>query len=204
MKNKWITKTIGELPIIIGDGNYSSKYPKQNELLSEGIPFISNKDIKKGKILRDGLRYLSKSKHAELLKGHTKTGDILISTRANIGDAALVDSEYDDANINAQLVFLRVDEKILHNRYLFQLIMSDSFQKMIKSYSTGSAQAQLPIKQLLKIPITYPDIDTQKKIGEILSTFDESILKTSKIIKKTEMLKKGMMEDIFSQKVQIN
>ena len=33
-------KTIKELDIYISDGNYSSKYPRSEEFVEEGIPFI--------------------------------------------------------------------------------------------------------------------------------------------------------------------
>lgn len=75
--------------------------------------------------------YISKQKHSELLKGHLKTNDILISTRGNIGQIVCVPEEYNDANINAQIVLLRPG-KTINNRYLMWLLKSNHVQKQIK------------------------------------------------------------------------
>lgn len=171
----WKETILGELPIRIGDGNYSSKYPNSSELLNEGIPFISNRDLKNGGISNSGLRYLSAQKHAELLKGHIKSGDVLVSTRANIGDIALVTDEFDDANINAQLVFLRSDEQIIHSKYLFYLLSSKTYRQIFQNFSSGSVQAQLPIHSLKKIPVRYPEILEQKEIAGVFSSLDDKI-----------------------------
>lgn len=171
----WERKKLGEVNLKIGDGNYSSKYPRADELLEKGVPFISNKDIKNGQINSTSLRYLSKEKHHELQKGHIKTNDVLVSTRANIGDIALVSSNFDDANINAQLVFLRTDEVVLHSRFLFYQLSSKKYKKIFSNYSSGTAQQQLPIHSLKKIPLQFPKLSEQKAIASVLSSFDNKI-----------------------------
>lgn len=124
----WKMTTLGDCPYLIyGDGNYSSKYPKAAEFVDVGIPFISNKDITDGKIISTELRYISEKLHSELTKGHIKYGDVLISTRANIGDIGWVDRNFDGANINAQLVFLRADNENLDPKIP---ILSFTFKKI--------------------------------------------------------------------------
>ena len=173
--SEWDELTIGELPLIIGDGNYSSKYPSAKEFKVAGIPFISNKDIKNGRILSEDLRYISPEKHAELKKGHIKEHDILVSTRANIGDIAYVDASFEDANINAQLVFLRCDEKKLHSKFLYHLLSSKHYHSIFQNHASGSAQMQLPISALRDIPISFPEYDEQKAIAGVLSSLDDKI-----------------------------
>ena len=46
--------------------------------------------------------------------------------------------------------------------------------------------------------IVMPSISEQQKIAEIFSTVDEEIGKTQDVIKKTEKLKKGLMQELFS------
>ena len=112
-------KTIKELDIYISDGNYSSKYPRSEEFVEEGIPFIRGNNMVDGDITDDEMYYITPEKHSLLLKGHVKAGDVLITTRGNIGQVAIVPDRHEDSNINAQIVLLRTNQETLYNRYLF-------------------------------------------------------------------------------------
>lgn len=181
----------------MGDGNYSSKYPKQSDFVSAGVPFISNKNIKEGRILPRELRFISKKQHQELKKGHLKYGDVLISTRANIGDIAWVDQEFDGANINAQLVFLRADNIHLYSRFLFYLLISPQYKKIFESFSSGSAQAQLPIHALKKISISFPPFVKQKEIAAVLSSLDDKIELLRKQNETLEQIARAIFHEWF-------
>jgi type I restriction enzyme S subunit len=103
----WQIKTIGNTGLIISDGNYAEKYPRTHEFLESGVPFVRANNIRRLTVVSDDLRFISEEKHQELRKGHLKVKDILITTRGDIGNVALVPVDLDDANINAQLVLLR-------------------------------------------------------------------------------------------------
>lgn len=160
----WRVQKLGEVDFIsFGDWNYSAKYPKQSDFVDEWIPFISNKDISNGMILSNELRYISHEQHSVLKKWHLKQWDILISTRANIWDIALVSSEFEDANINAQLVFIRTDNPEIYSNFLYIIFSSKKYRSIFESYSSWSAQAQLPMHALRQIQIIIP---TQQKLME--------------------------------------
>ncbi|HOD01645.1 MAG TPA: restriction endonuclease subunit S, partial [bacterium] len=193
----WSLELIGHLPIGIGDGNYSSKYPKKDELLDKGVPFISGKDIKDGRIVEDGIRYISEAQHNTLLKGHIKYRDVLLVTRADIGVVGYVDKKYEGSNINAQLVYLRSDDKLLNPEYLFYLLSSGEYKNVLRSYSSGSAQSQLPIKSLLKVPIKFPHHKQQQQIASILSSLDDKIELNRKMNKTLEEMGKALFKRWF-------
>ena len=143
---------LGELNIHIGDGNYSSKYPKNSEFLDEGVPFISASDFQGRVFIADGMKYVSEEQHSVLLKGHLKPRDILVVVRGNgCGKVGLVPAEYDNANINAQLVLLRCDNQTVNSEYLYYLLSTNEYQNKLKALCSGSAQPQLPIKSLKKL-----------------------------------------------------
>lgn len=165
----WRVGKLGEIDFIsFGDGNYSSKYPKQEDFVENGIPFISNKDISNGVINPNDLRYISEQQHNSLTKGHLKENDILISTRANIGDIALVSKQFENANINAQLVYIRTNNPKLYTKFLYIMFSSKKFKSIFESFSSGSAQSQLPMHALRQIEIVVPN-------NEILESFSETV-----------------------------
>ena len=189
---------IENLDIFIGDGNYAGKYPKANELLDHGVPFISAKDFN-GRLFSDvDMRYISKELHSKLLKGHTKHNDILIVVRGNgVGKVSLVPKKYSDCNLNAQLALLRPNSDYINPKYLYYLLSSDKYYKMFNDYSSGSAQPQLTISAIKKVPVKIVPKKIQDEIANILSSLDDKIELNNKINKNLEELAQTLYKRWF-------
>lgn len=71
--------------------------------------------------------------------------------------------------------------------------------KDLNLYITGGTRGKLTKGILSKIPVAVPTPEEQKKIAEILSCVDEDIEKTDEMIKKTQKLKKGLMQEFFAK-----
>ncbi len=113
---------------IIGDGNHSSKYPKNSEMVPFGVPFLRSTNIQDGKISLSDVLYISPEKHRELKKGHLKTGDVLFTNRGEIGKLAIIGDDLDGANLNSQIAWLRSSAEILP-QYLFFYLQSGKMKK---------------------------------------------------------------------------
>jgi type I restriction enzyme, S subunit len=189
---------IGKTTLYISDGNYSSKYPKKHEFLESGIPFVSSNNLQEGRIAWDNMKYISSKQHTELKKGHLKTGDVLLVTRGNsIGTVAYVTEEFEDANINAQLVLLRADNQTIDSRYLYHLVSSREFFDAVINHASGTAQPQLPIGPLKLIPIWLHDYPTQRRIASILSAYDDLIENNMRRIKILEQMAQAIYREWF-------
>lgn len=167
----WSYRQIEECGFDISDGNYSSKYPKYDEFVSSGIPFIRGTDFVGKYISTKNVLYITPEMHADLKKGHTKQGDLLMSTRGEIGKIAFVPDNLVDANINSQLVRIN-GNSILPRVYLAYTLLSETVKNEIKSLITGSVQEQLPIGKLQKIHILFPS----KEIVEHFCKLAEPLL----------------------------
>jgi type I restriction enzyme S subunit len=168
-------ENIGELPIHIADGNYSSKYPSASEFVDSGIPFIRANNLKNLTLVNDDVRYITEKKHIELAKGHLKFRDVVIVTRGEIGKVGLVPKEFDDANMNAQLVLLRPNSSMLMPEYLCHFFNNNYTKTYVKNFETGVALKQLPIGNLKKIKICIPPIALQNKFANIVKTIESQI-----------------------------
>jgi type I restriction enzyme M protein len=161
---EWEKVKIGDI-CIIGDGNHSSKYPRSDEMVDVGVPFIRGVNMIDGKIVDENLIFISPEKHQQLKKGHLKTGDILFSNRGEIGKVAYVDERFNGANLNSQLAWLRSKEKI-QPKYLISILMSDYTQDQLLLLKQGATLQQFTIKQLSAFEIPLPSLDIQKQIVE--------------------------------------
>ena len=195
----WKAMKLSETISEISDGNYSSKYPRQSDFVARGVPFVRANNIKKGTIIWDDMRYISKEKHHELKKGHLKIGDVVITTRGEIGNVAIVPEEFDDANMNAQLVRLHTNEKIILKEFLFYTFQTTQSKKQLLGLLSGSTLKQLPVKSLLKFKIPLPPLETQRKIVEKLSAVQEYKKKLLDQKQKLQELFESVLNKSFSR-----
>ena len=73
---------------------------------------------------------------------------------------------------------------------------SYQFHKTINIFTGGSSQKALTIEKFEKINIPIPTFPEQQKIAQILSTWDRAIEKYELLIKKYELRKKGLMQQL--------
>ena len=71
--------------------------------------------------------------------------------------------------------------------------------KKIEARTPSTTVKHLSIKDIRKLRVYCPPLPEQQKIAEILSTVDEQISATERIIEKSKELKKGLMQKLFSQ-----
>ena len=188
----WEQVAFGKLGLDVSDGNYSAKYPKQTDFLQSGVPFLRANNLRFGTVSDDDMRFISERQHRELTKGHLKKGDILLSTRGQLGTIALVPNRHIGSNLNAQLVRINTGD-ILINTFLFQLMDYAKAQGVFDVLSTGTALKQLNILKL-KIP---QNKNEQQKIAECLTSLDEVIAAQHQKLAALKTHKKGLMQQLF-------
>lgn len=192
---------IGKLGLFISDGNYSAKYPKSSDFVAKGTPFIRANNIKNNTVIEEDMYYISIKQHNVLLKGHVKKGDLLITTRGNIGQVGIVPAELDDSNINAQIVLLRIMENNIINKFLMYCFKSQMIKRQLVKYQTGTALKQLPVKKLKLIEVPLPTLQTQKKIVEVLDKAQGLIDAKKEQIKLMDELIQSVFYDMFGDPV---
>lgn len=181
------TKKLGEVFEII-DGDRGANYPSKSEFTKSGYCiFLNTKNVPSQGFDFSNVDYISKERDELLRKGKLTRNDIVMTTRGTIGNVALYaeDMPFDCVRINSGMVVLRAKSEY-DRTYLYTLIKSDIFNAQLKNTSSGSAQPQLPIRDLREIEIDLPDLPTQQKIAGILSAYDAKIENNNKIIKNLE------------------
>ena len=194
----WEEKTIDKLPILISDGNYGELYPTSEDFKPSGVPFLRANNIKSLKIDDSDTKYISKEQHFTLTSGHLLTNDILITTRGELGNIALIEEKHNGSNINAQICLLRVTD-ILKLSYLYLLYVLDhrDSKKQYKAFETGTALKQLPKGNLKKIKVKLPCLEEQTKIANFLSSIDSKTLQVGKQLDESKQFKKALLQQMF-------
>ena len=205
---KFIKTRIGDLPdswkvVELGSvanverGKFSVRPRNDPRFYGGDIPFIQTGDVVKsnGKI-----KSYSQTLNKEGLKVSKlfSKGTIVLTIAANIGDTGILEF---DACFPDSLVGITPNEG-LDSIYLEYFLR---FKKdYLNSIATQSAQKNINLAKLNPMLIAIPPFAEQKKIAEILSSVDQKI-SVEYIEKETLLiLKRGLMQDIFGQKVIVN
>ena len=191
--------TIGQLAEII-DGDRGVNYPKQNEFYNDGYClFLNTGNVTENGFSFEDNQFISEEKDKVLRKGKLQRGDIVYTTRGTVGNAAFYSKSvpFDNIRINSGMVILRCDNSIVNTRFLYQILKSNYYRPYFKSYCTGSAQPQLPIKNFSPIILDIPDIQVQDRIADILSAYDDFIENNQKQIKLLEEAAQRLYKEWF-------
>ncbi|OSK28365.1 type I restriction-modification enzyme S subunit [Escherichia coli TA144] len=197
----WEVLHLKDVASKIQDGIYGADYPKADEFVASGIPFLTSKVIGGiGTINPDKFDYIKEEKHQSLKKAQIVAGDILFTNRgANVGTIAIVPDYIATANIGPQLTLVRCNDCIL-KEYLFQFLRGSFFQKQIQQRDSGSAMNFFGIKDTERFKVLVPSLSEQKRIAQILSTWDKAISVTEKLLANSQQQKKALMQQLLTGK----
>ena len=124
-------------------------------------------------------------------------GDLLITTRGTYG----VPYIYRDTDkfyfADGNLTWLKDFDNHLLVKFLYYWILSHEGQKKIDAIAKGTAQKAVPIATLKLIEIPLPPIETQKRIADILSAYDDLIENNQKQIKLLEEAAQRLYKEWF-------
>lgn len=136
----------------------------------------------------------SKNKNKYLVK----EDDLLIArTGATTGYNLIVPCGFDNFIFASYLVRFNYNKNALYPRYLKHVLKSHQYYGFVKNYIGGSAQPGMNPKAFGKFEIPYIEYEKQKRIADILSTYDELIENNNKRIKILEQMAENLYKEWF-------
>jgi len=189
--NEWESKFLSELSTKIGDGIHST--PKYVEL--SDIYFVNGNNLKDSYIV---LTDRTKKVCAEdALKHQRKLSDrtILMSINGTIGNLAYYKGENIILGKSACYINVANDVDI---DYIFYTLKGSKTKAFYASELTGSTIKNLSLKTIKSTKILTPPLPEQRKIAEILGTWDKAISTTEQLIDNSKQQKKALMQQLLS------
>ncbi len=154
--------------------------------ITNGIPLVTAKNVKSGYIDYTIDDYISEEEFKERQqRGISKKGDILFTTEAPLGNAALADMEKFSAG-QRLITFQQYGSKDeLINYVMLMFILSDFFQQQLYVNKTGSTVAGIKAAILKTLWIPVPPYNEQLRISNTLKSainLIDSISKNKEIL----------------------
>ncbi|MBO6515218.1 MAG: restriction endonuclease subunit S [Bacteroidia bacterium] len=166
----------------------------------KGVYMIRSQDYSRGWSDLGKMYRVSAEVDRPYERSRVRSGDILITVvGANIGKIAVVPETLDGANISRSVARISVNSRKANSTFV-KLLLESQVEKLVYVNQVGGAQPVLNLKDLGKFEIPYPSLKEQSKIAEILSTWDEAIEQTQKLIEQLKQRKKGLMQQLLTGK----
>lgn len=161
-----------EICLNITDGKHGNCKDENNS----GYFFISVKDINDGKINYDDARQITENDFLEVdRRTKLEEEDILITNSGTIGKMVFIknDKKVRKTTFQKSVAIIKPNKSKVNSKYLYY-VLSSKVKKLI-NLSGGSVQKNLLLKDLRKLEINLPPLETQEKIASILSVLDDKI-----------------------------
>lgn len=187
----WKNTSLMKLADKISDGIHTT--PEYAD--GTGLYFINGNNIKNGRI---SIGPSTKSVDESEFKKHKKDlteKTLLISINGTIGNIAFYNGEPVILGKSAAYVNVKTEAS---KDYIYYFLTSDITQKYFTNELTGSTIRNLSLATIKQTPTPVPPLAEQRKIAEILSTWDSAIAVVEKLIANAKAQKKALMQQLLT------
>ena len=154
--------------------NISAKY-----FVEEGVPVIRGNNLTKGKtkFIDEGFAYLTEAKAAEFRNCIAIADDIVFTAAGSIGQVGIIppDSRYEKYVISNKQLRVRLDRSKADPHFVYAWLSSPLMVRYLENMNNGGAVPLLNLGIVRKVPVPLPPIETQNRIADILSAYDDLI-----------------------------
>ena len=196
----WTVRKLSETSIDIIDGDRGVNYPKQGEFKKKGYClFLSAKNVTEdGFDFSDNI-FISREGDERLNKGKLQRHDIVITTRGTVGNVGKYgyDIAYDNVRINSGMVIIRNKSNEFNSNFLYWLLRSRIIKQQFNAIVSGSAQPQLPIRDLKYVNLPIPSIKEQYFIATILDSLSSKMKLTKDMNRTLESIAQTLFKHWF-------
>ncbi|HDV2332407.1 TPA: restriction endonuclease subunit S, partial [Escherichia coli] len=200
----WSESYLGEVV------TYKKGYAFNSSLYAEeGIRIVRISDTTRDSIHSDNPVFIAGGNVEGLEQYSLFENDIILSTVGSrphlldsmVGKAVKVPRSAHNSLLNQNLVKLIPKKTKITNEYLFSMLKTKEFIQFISNLVRGNAnQVSITLADLFKYKFILPSLPEQKKIAQILSTWDKAISVTEKLLTNSQQQKKALMQQLLTGK----
>ena len=168
------------------------------EEVDDGVPYIRSTDVGNG-IRPANLPRTHPDIHRRYRRSAVHPGDLVVSLRGNTGAVSVVPDSLPEANLTQGTARVTVSA---HNdaRFVRHQLLGGQAAKSIHRVAKGSTFTEVSLEELRKVVLVLPPLPEQKKIADILSTWDAAIETTDRLLANAERQKRALMQQLLTGK----
>jgi type I restriction enzyme S subunit len=184
------------------DGNHGSEYPRKEEFVSDGVPYISANCIIGQQIDFGRAKYLSAERAARIRKGLAKDQDVIFAHNATVGPVALLSTTFEQVVLGTSVTYYRCNPQIILPEFLMYEMRGAGFRAQYEAVMEQATRSQVPITMQRTFTHRIPSIETQRDIVERFKEMDSAsrqlIGRYTKDLDDIAALRQSLLQAAFS------
>ena len=174
----------------------------EKEQYGNGYKFVNVMDVFRNDILTESKIIGRVQVTDKQLEGYQlKYGDVLFNRTSETFDEIAIAAIYLDnaiATFGGFVIRARPKGNQIDPAYSVFLFQSKSYRSQVVKLGQGAIRANIGQKDLARVCILVPPLAEQKKIAQILSTWDKAISVTEKLLANSQQQKKALMQQLLT------
>jgi type I restriction enzyme S subunit len=162
----------------------------------DGVNWIKIGDTKSRDLYIDSTKERITPEGAKKSRRVSK-GEIILSNSMSFGKPYILNI---DGYIHDGWFVIRKYEEHLKKEFLIQVLSSELIQRQYKRLAAGGVVSNISSDLVYAVKIKLPPLPEQKKIAQILSTWDQAITATERLLENSQQRKKGLMQQLLTGK----
>lgn len=196
----WKLTTLGQ----VCDGNLQTgPFGSQlhaHEYVDTGIPVLMPKDLVNCRANLSNAAKITSLRAKDLTKHLLKSGDLLFSRRGDVTRFALIDKDSEGSICGTGCLKARPSNKH-SSSFLAYFLQKDSVKKWLEQNAVGQTMPNMNTEILNELPLmSASSKEEEEKIAQILSTWDQAISATGKLLENSQKQKKVLMQQLLTGK----
>lgn len=198
---KWVT--LGSILNKLTDGTH--KTPKYT---TDGIKFVSVKDMSNGVLSLENTKFISAEEHQELYaRCNPEKGDILLSKVGTTGVPAIVNTT-EQFSLFVSVALLKFDRECIDLKFLYYMLMSPLVQTQATENTRGVGNKNWVLDAIANTMVVLPPLAEQKriviKVEELLPYVDRYAAAYEKLEQFNAKFPEDMKKSILQYAIQGN
>lgn len=158
------------------DGNHGSDYPRNEEFVECGVPYISANCIVHNDVNLKLAKHLTEERASKLRKGIAQNGDVLFAHNATVGPVAILYTDDEKVILGTSLTAYRCDKERMVPDYLKAYMQSEGFVCQYTKDMKQTTRNQVPITAQRKFLFVIPPLSLQNQFADFAAEVDKSKL----------------------------
>ena len=179
------------------DGNHGGDYPRSEEFVDSGVPYIGANCIANGSVDFSMAKYLTQERAGKLRKGIACNEDVLFAHNATVGPTVVLHTDLPKVILSTSLTAYRCNQERIKPNYLKAYMQSIGFVRQYIGEMKQTTRNQVPITSQRKYLFLVPPLEEQNQFASFVSQIDKSKSVIQKSLDETQLLFDSLMQEYF-------
>lgn len=161
---------------------------------------IRTTNVRNGRVNTEDVRFVSEQTYIDWTRrGKPQKGDLIFTREAPVGEVGILEEDQ-GIFLGQRTMMYRVSPEKANNYFVFYSLQTTFCQKQIEDFSNGGTVAHMRVPDCGEILLNVPPLKEQNKIAQVLSTWDQAIATSERLLDLARQQKKALMQQMLTGK----